>query len=123
MVTGSGIEGDFYHNREGSEKRHVLLLDRKVLEDLSFKPGDLREQVLLDFPELQGLEIGTRLQLGDAVVEITMDCTPCRYMAESLGWDPEEFVNTLMRKRGMLARVVASGSVKMGDTVRVLSNV
>ena len=114
LIAGQGIEGDIYF---GHDKRQVLLLDKGVLAEHGYKPGELREQILVDLPGLQSLEIGTKVSVGSAEVEITMDCAPCLTMASYMGEDGESFVNKMMRRRGMLARVSKSGEVRPGDKV------
>lgn len=113
-----GIVGDLYY---GHENRQVLLLNLQTLNEYQYQPGDLREQILVDFAPLQSLELGSLLKVGDAVLKITFDCHPCRHMAAVLGEEPEEFVKKMMGKRGMLAIVHESGRVRSGDEVRVVS--
>lgn len=66
---------------------------------------------------------GTRLALGDAVVEIT--AAPhlgCAKFSRRFGRDAHRFVNSEAGKaanlRGVNARVVVPGRVQVGDTVR-----
>ena len=115
LVAGKGVVGDrHFGNRKG---RQVLLVESGCLQELGLQPGDLREQVTVSFDGLQDLTSGTQLKLGNAALEITGDCPPCRSMAGYLGEDPKEFVPRAMRKRGMLGVVVAGGRVKDGDEV------
>lgn len=118
-LTPSGIEGD-YHN--GHPTRQVLLLDQRTLSEFGYQPGELREQILLDFENLQTLEPGTQLQIGTSILQITFDCTPCKTMAGYVGEDPELFISKMQGRRGMLARVVKPGAVKPGDVARVTGN-
>ncbi len=69
---------------------------------------------------------GTRLTVGDAVVEITdAPHTGCAKFVERFGKDAARFVNTgiglELRLRGVNARVVTGGAVRTGDQVRVLA--
>jgi len=116
LIAEKGIEGDFYL---GSPDRQVLLLDQTTLDEFGYQPGDLREQILVDFEGLQSLEVGSTLSIGEAKVQVTMDCAPCLHMADTLGEPGQEFVQKLMGRRGMLGVVVESGSVRAGDTVAV----
>ena len=122
LVEGRGIEGDLYFDDRSRLDRQVLLLDRSTLDDFGYETGVLREQLLVDFPGLQLLPAGTRLTVGDAVVEVTKDCAPCLDLAASLNEEGASFVKNLMGRRGMLAKVVGSGRVKPGDSVRVASD-
>jgi hypothetical protein len=120
LVDGRGIEDDAYFDDTGRTLRQVLLLDKSTLEDFGYSPGTLREQILVDLPQLQTLPPATRLQVGEAEVEITMDCAPCRTMAGYVGEDGQAFVNKMMGRRGMLGKVVRSGVVNEGDEISVI---
>ena len=63
---------------------------------------------------------GTRLQLGVAVIEVTaVPHTGCRKFAARYGLDATKFVNSRhgrqLNLRGICARVVESGTVRVGD--------
>jgi hypothetical protein len=68
---------------------------------------------------------GTRLELGSAVVEITSPPhLGCKKFAERFGPDARRFVNSPvgreLRLRGVNARVIVAGTVRVGDTIRKL---
>ena len=63
---------------------------------------------------------GTRLHLGEAVIEVTaVPHTGCRKFAARFGVDAVKFVNSSHGRRqnlrGICARVVESGTVQVGD--------
>lgn len=122
-VANLGLEGDVHKGAEGG-KRHVLLMDTESLEALGLSPGDLRDQVTLDLPGLQALPVGTRLQVGQAELELTGPCQPCTHIGELLEkQDREEFRELLVGRRGVLARVVAvtsDGRIRIGDPTEAL---
>lgn len=122
LLAGKGIEGDHYFENDPTGKRQVLLLDKSELEHSGYGPGELREQILVDFENLQSIPIGSILKIGNTEIKLTMDCAPCRHMAEVLGEDPQQFVDRMMRKRGMLGIVVGSGTVQPGDKVELLAS-
>jgi len=75
----------------------------------------------LDISE-QNLPAGTRLQIGDAVIEVTAQPhTGCKKFAARFGADALRFVNSetgkALRLRGLNARVVVPGTIRRGDTV------
>lgn len=84
------------------------------------------DQLYLDM-DLSGenLPPGTRLEIGDAVIEVTEPPhTGCRKFAERFGKDAVVFVNSGRGKqlnfRGINAKVVQSGGIKVGDTAKKL---
>jgi MOSC domain-containing protein YiiM len=112
-----GLAGDRHAGREGG-KRQVLLTDAGDLDDLGLRPGDLREQVTVELPGLMSLAAGTRLRLGEAVLELTGRCEPCTHVGEHAGVDDvEAFRRRLIGRRGMLARVLEPGPIRVGDPV------
>lgn len=116
---GKGLEGDRCF---GQARRQVLFVSLAEIVDLGYQPGDLREQITVDLAGLQTLAEGTKLAAGDAMFEIEGDCAPCNGMAKRLGEDPEAFKERTRGRRGMLARVVSDGTLRVGDEVRVLDD-
>ena len=71
------------------------------------------------------LAAGTRLAIGDAVIEVTEPAhTGCAKFSARFGSDALRFVNSpegrSLRLRGLNARVVRPGTVRRGDAVRRL---
>ena len=76
----------------------------------------------LDLSE-DNLPPGTRLALGSAVIEVTeQPHTGCAKFAARFGRDALRFVNSptgrSLRLRGLNAKVVVPGTVRVGDVVR-----
>lgn len=74
---------------------------------------------------VENLPAGTRLAVGDAVLEVTaVPHTGCAKFTARFGPDAIRFVNGAagrpLRLRGLNARVVASGTVRRGDAIRKL---
>jgi len=113
LVDG-GIEGDD-HFSPGSI-RQVLLIEQETLIRLGLSPGQVKENVTVSGLPLMGLASGTRLALGPAEVEVTKECEPCSRMDEIR----EGLRVELVGRRGMLAKVVRPGVVRVGDPVSVL---
>ncbi|MBV6458523.1 MAG: hypothetical protein HONBIEJF_01653 [Fimbriimonadaceae bacterium] len=113
-VASRGFIGDKCYGRP---TRQVLFVAVDHLEALGYRPGDLREQVTVDLPGLQTLSEGAVLSIGDTRFEIVGDCAPCSKMAGYMGEEPQSFIAKTTRKRGMLAKVLNDGTIRVGDTV------
>lgn len=116
-MEGRGFEGDRHSQRTPGHKRQLLLLDAASTEALKVDVGVLKENVLVADIPLDALPPGQRLALGEeVVVELTEPCVPC--------WKLDAIRPKLLQeswgRRGQLARVLRGGTVREGDTVRLL---
>jgi MOSC domain-containing protein YiiM len=109
----AGLEGDA-HRSPGSP-RSVLLEDLEVLRELDLVPGQVKENVTLEGVGVNGLAAGTRLRIGEVVLELTKECAPCTRMEEIR----PGLRGRLQGKRGVLARVIVPGVAGVGDPVVV----
>jgi MOSC domain-containing protein YiiM len=113
-IVGQGLEGCAHAN---PPKREVLFVSGDHLESVGVEPGAIRENLTVDGADVQEWPIGQRVRVGEeAVFEITMVCDPCHRMDELRDGLRAE----LEDKRGMLARIVESGEVAVGDSVELL---
>ena len=122
-LVGSGLEGDLHgKGRAAGTGRQVLVMDRQTLEASGLNPGDLREQITVDFAALETLPVGTHVRVGDATLEVTGPCEPCTHIGKLNGRpDAVEFKKSLEGRRGQLAKVIAvegDGFIRLGDPVR-----
>ncbi len=84
------------------------------------------DQLYVDLDLSAGnLAPGTRLKVGSAILEVTaMPHTGCRKFRQRFGKDAHEFVNSergrRLNLRGINAKVVSSGQVRVDDAVTVL---
>ncbi len=108
-----GLEGDA-HARVGSQ-RQVLLIESETLSEFCVAPGSLKENITTAGIALKTLTPGSRLRVGSAVLEITMDCAPCAFV-DSV---QPGLRARLQGRRGTLARVLEGGSIRVGDAVRL----
>lgn len=139
LLAGLGVEGDAHQGvtvkhrsrvaRDPTQPnlRQVHLLHAELLDELakagfSVAPGDIGENILTRGIDLLALPRGTRLRLGEALVEITGLRNPCAQldrfqpglMAATLGRDE---AGNLIRKAGVMAIVVEAGIVRPGDAI------
>jgi MOSC domain-containing protein YiiM len=113
-IAGEGLEGCAHGN---PPRREALFVSAEHLESVDVEPGAIRENLTVEGTDVQQWPIGQRVRVGDeAVFEITMVCEPCHRMDELRDGLRAE----LDGKRGMLARIVESGEVAVGDSVELL---
>jgi MOSC domain-containing protein YiiM len=114
-VDDAGFEG-CAHARPGG-KRQVLLVDRETLEAMDLRPGIIRENITTDGLNVNSLQIGQLLRVGEARLEVSAICTPCDQMEIIRPGLQKE----LWGRRGMLCRVLEGGVIRRGDSVEKLS--
>ncbi len=111
-------------------QRQVLLIDTSILanlasQDIHLEPGMMGENIIVNGISIMTLPIGTQIQVGEAVLEITEVRNPCYQLNESHP-NLEETVKTSgtgtdPRNAGMMARILKHGWVRPGDIVTVRS--
>ena len=139
LVAGLGVEGDAHYgdkvqhvfharkNPDAPNLRQVHLIHEELFDELrtggfQVRPGNIGENVTTRGVDLLALPTGTRLQVGNAVIEITGLRNPCRQIdafakgltSAVLGRDAQ---GQLIRKAGVMAIVVKSGDIRVGDAI------
>jgi MOSC domain-containing protein YiiM len=107
-IAGQGLEGDAAFGRS---RRQVLVVDQAMLEEFGLHPGQTRENIVLAGIGLTGLPVGTRLRIGQAVLEVTGDCAPCGFMDTVRPGLRDD----IRGRRGLMARVHVGGLIQVGD--------
>jgi MOSC domain-containing protein YiiM len=113
-TAGSGFDGDYHANF--ANKRQILMVSAAVLNELELEPGAIFENVVVEGLDVMSLAEGRRLRMGEALLEVTIPCEPCIQMERVR----HGLQAALQDRRGMFARVVSIGSVRVGDAVEVL---
>jgi MOSC domain-containing protein YiiM len=113
LLADCGIEGD-RHARPGNH-RSVLLMRLEDLEAFGLAPGDVREQITVHELDLNGLEGGTRLRVGGALLELGGPCAPCARMDELKPGLRQDIDG----RRGRFARVIEPGEIAVGQPMGV----
>jgi len=114
-----GIEGDAH---AGNWHRQVsLLADESIekmramgIEDLS--PGKFAENITTEGMELATLPIGTRLKIGDTLMEVTQIGKECHQHCQVY----HQVGMCVMPTEGIFARVIHEGLIRAGDEITVI---
>lgn len=114
-----GLAGDHYANPGG--KRQVTLIQHEHLAAVAsmlgvdkVDPSAIRRNIVVRGINLLALK-DKQFSVGEALLEFTGLCHPCSRMETTLG--PGGY-NALRGHGGITARVLRSGTVKVGDVVR-----
>ncbi len=113
-VANKGFQ-DCVHGRPGST-RQLLLVDVETLEEFGISPGRVKENITTRGIKLEELVMGQRMRIGEALLEITKECEPCRQM-DAIRQGLQE---ALRGRRGILCRVIEPGPIRRGDAIEIV---
>lgn len=127
-----GLVGDRWSPRHDPDAyAQLTLMNARVIARLTPDRSQWAaagDQLFVDF-DLSAMNAppGTRLAIGSAIIEITPEPhTGCRKFIARFGEDAAKFVNSptgrALNLRGVNARVVSSGTIRVGDAVRKQSS-
>lgn len=110
-VAHEGLSGDRHAGTHSP--RQMLIAEERVYGELDLPAFSLRESLLIDFPTNE-LRSGSLLRIGaDVVLWITFQCEPCARLERH----QPGLAKALKRRRGVLARVLEGGTLRVGDLV------
>jgi MOSC domain-containing protein YiiM len=117
LKKGVGVVGD---SHAGTEKEVSLLaiesIQRLCQESgISAGPGSFAENITTEAMNLTSLPIGSKLQVGEAklmVIQIGKDAS----QAHTYNYQG----HSILPKEGVFCKVIESGEVKIGDTIRMI---
>jgi MOSC domain-containing protein YiiM len=122
-VTRFGVEGDSQRNLKyhGGPNRAVCIYSTELYQDLRDEgihvdKGDLGENFTTRGLELNELEKGDRLRVGDCLIEITDVRVPCNTLKI---WNPK-LPKAVVGRSGWVAKVVEEATVQAGDAIEVI---
>ena len=113
---GAGLVGDRYH---GSRHRHVTVQSALGLADASrdlgapVEPGATRRNITVSGGPVPGRP-GTRVRMGEALLEVVRPAAPCRLMDDLIG---PGAMKALHARGGTAFRILEGGVVRVGDPV------
>jgi MOSC domain-containing protein YiiM len=131
LDTGEGMIGDGWLARDGDVWRQITVMNARSVALLAGSrdrwplAGD---QLYVDFDlSAENLPPGARVEVGAAILEVSdKPHRGCKKFSARYGLDALRFVNSragyALNLRGINARVVRSGVVRAGDTVRKLTS-
>jgi MOSC domain-containing protein YiiM len=123
-VHRDGVGDDWQLNRKhhGGCDRAVCIFSQELynwLRDdhqIDLAPGSVGENFTTIGLDLQSIQIGDRLRVGDCLIQITKVREPCSSLNQ---WHPD-LLKIIVGHSGWLARVVESAVVRPGDPIKLL---
>ena len=120
-VENSGIEGDAH---SGPWHRQVSLLGMESIEKarswgLNVDPGDFAENITTEGIDLTSLPIGSRIDAGDVLLEVTQIGKTCHDKCDIY----KQVGKCVMPKEGIFTKVLKGGTLKKGDGIRIKKSI
>ena len=122
-VSADGVEGDWQKNRKyhGGPDRAICLFSVELYRELAadgaeLPPGSVGENFTTRGVDLKQVGPGSRLRVGEVLIEITKVRVPCRSLDK---WD-KRLIDLMKGRSGWMAKVVEEGTVRPGDLVEIV---
>ena len=121
LVKGHGLEGDAH---AGNWHRQISLLAQESIDKMiamgagELLPGMFAENVTTEGMELFTLPIGTKLRLGEALVEVTQIGKACHQHCEIF----KKLGTCIMPFEGIFSTVLEEGIIRAGDAIEIVEN-
>lgn len=119
LIENWGLEGDIHG---GNWHRQVSILALESVQKIRdrgvpVRPGAFAENITTEFIDVPNLQVGTRIRIGEAELEITQigkEChTKCAIFFRA--------GDCVMPREGIFATVKRGGEIRVGDTICVVS--
>jgi hypothetical protein len=141
LIPDLGVEGDYHAGKFVRHRylvkkdparlnnRQVLLIDTLILgklksEGIELKPGQMGENILVDGIDLMSLEIGTRIQIGPVLLQLSETRNPCAQLNVShpnlLEAVQPKSDGKIVLIAGVFAEILNGGSISPGDQAVLL---
>lgn len=124
----NGLVGDCWPTyNEGEIDTQLAIMNSRIIDLLAQDKDRWKlagDQLFIDLNLTdENLPAGTRLEIGSAVIEVTSQPhNGCKKFVARFGLDAMKFVNSPVGKqyhlRGIYAKVIRSGTIRPGDTVK-----
>ena len=113
-----GIEGDAHG---GKWHRQVSMLSLEKIEDFRLQGakvdfGAFGENLVVEGFDLRTLPVGTRFQIGEAILELTQIGKECHSHCEIY----KVMGDCIMPREGVFTKVIKGGEIRPGDEVKIL---
>ncbi len=114
----NGVKNDKFYGK--NIQRSVLITSMasyglSTQNNIDMNYGQLGENILIDYNPYH-LKEGSKVIIGDVILEITQQCTLCKSLAKI----DKDLPELLKEHRGVFAKVISNGIIHKGDTIYLL---
>ena len=123
LKRGKGIVNDRYYGNFKEKKEQVTLINIEEINNFNSQikhnidAKDFRRNIIISGINLNGL-INKKIKINEVTLKIHEICQPCRYLQSRL--KIPGLVKKLLNKSGVRAEILSSGSLSVGDIIRII---
>lgn len=117
LIVNHGIENDKFALKDLNQTVMILGVNSYEMaksQYIDLQYGSLGENILLDF-DPHTLPIGTKIQLDEAIIQITQRCTICNHLSVF----DKKLPKLLKDHRGLYCKIVSSGIINKNSKVTI----
>jgi MOSC domain-containing protein YiiM len=119
LIADHGLRGDSHAGRDPDRQVSLFAVETlRAIRDEGFEvsAGSLSANLFTENIDLNSLNPGARLRIGEAIIEIAEARKPCRSITKIDNRLPKR----LFGQCGQVARIVKSGVARVGDEVQII---
>ena len=116
VVSGGGIEGDRYGDRDLTLFEAEAIEGLKADTGIELAPNEIRRNVMTRGIALNDL-LGRRIRIGEVEAIVTELCHPCAHLQQLT---QPGVLRGLVDRGGLNADVVRGGAIRVGDSIEDL---
>jgi len=118
VIDQKGILDDKHYDTD--TERSILITsiasyDILTQHQINTDYGILGENLLIDYNPYK-LSVGTKLQIGSVILQMSQNCTLCKHLSKV----DKRIPKLLKTDRGIFGKVVQGGKIKVGDDISLL---
>ena len=123
LEKGKGIVNDRYFENFKEKKEQVTLINLEEINNFNnqikrnIDAKDFRRNIIISGINLNGL-INKKIKINEVILKIHEICQPCKYLQNKL--KIPGLVKMLVNKSGVRAEILNSGSLSVGDTIKII---
>ena len=123
LEKGKGIVNDRYYENFKEKKEQVTLINLEDINNFNnqikqnIDDKDFRRNIIVSGINLNEL-INKRIRINKITLKIHEICQPCKYLQDRL--KIPELVKMLINKSGVRAEILSSGSLSVGNVIKIL---
>jgi len=123
LEKGKGIVNDRYYENFKEKKEQVTLIDLEDINNFNIQikqnieAKDFRRNIIVSGINLNEL-IDKKIKINKVTLKIHEICQPCKYLQDRL--KTPGLVKMLLNKSGVRAEILSSGSLSVGDAIKIL---